>query len=148
MISIVFSIKHNTRVYFFHFDSSETYSTEQLIQTVFTGAECILQELCFLTENLGKKTFCTGDCSPYTFDSLLLHFFKQTRFFLYNFLFFHILLSFYALSVHLLLSNCYGRQTRCPIGNRWLSGNLPTRATPGIDFICRPHTEVIYDTYK
>lgn len=68
--------------------------------------------------------------------------------FSYNFLFFHVLLSFYALSLHLLLSNCYGRQTRCPIGNRWLSGNLPTRATPGIDFICRPHTEVIYDTYK
>lgn len=61
-----------------------------------------------LSQFTNKKniSFCTGDYSLYVFNSLLLHFFKQTSFFLYNFLFFHVLLSFYALSLHLLLSNC------------------------------------------
>lgn len=55
--AIVFSIKYNTHVYFFHFDSSETYGSEQLKQTVMTGGECVLQELCFITESLQKNPF-------------------------------------------------------------------------------------------
>lgn len=87
--AFVFSMKYNTHVYFFHFDSSETYGSEQLKQTVMTGGECVLQEPCF--REFAKKSFCSGSYSLCVFNSLPSLFFKQTRF---SYIIFYSFMSF------------------------------------------------------